>query len=262
MALETPLALIEQHRPWSVSKIDTLKQCPYKFKFNYVKKMKIDRPVNKALVIGKAAHAVLQYAVTGRNLDACFEFAIVDCKLTSEEIDELLGYRPAITAFLVKYHSYLKKHDIRESITERQYAIDISGKPVKFFDNDHAFIRGVVDLALFVRQQPHIVVLDHKTGKHREFSHYNAQFDFYRLLLRASHPTITGMVTGIHYVSDASIKTSALTDVADLEPLYNKVMGYMNDIASSIATLEERRTGWWCRFCDYQDGCLNGEEGR
>jgi CRISPR/Cas system-associated exonuclease Cas4 (RecB family) len=262
MALETLHELVAQYRPWSVSKIDTLKQCPHKFWFNYVKKVKLERPVNKALLIGQAVHKVLQYAVTGRTLDACFEFAIIDCKLTSEEIEDVLSYRPAVTVFLAKYHQYVQKHGIRESITEKQYAIDITGKPVKFFDNDNAFIRGVVDLVMFVRTQPHIIVLDHKTGKHREFSHYDSQFDFYRLLLRAGHPSISGIVTGIHYASDASIKTSPLTDISDLEPLYNKVVGYMNYIASGITTLEEKKTGWWCRFCDYQDGCLNGEEGR
>lgn len=261
MAREIPLPFIAQHRPWSMSKIEVLKQCPYKYWFNYVKKTKVERPVNKALVIGKAAHSVLQYAVTGRNLDACFEFAVGDCKLTSEEVEELLSYRPAITQFLAKYRHYLQKHEIRESITEKQYAIDVEGNPVKFFDNDRAFIRGVVDLAMFVRPQPHLIVLDHKTGKHREFTHYDTQFDFYRLLLRASHPSITGIVTGIHYVSDASIKTSSLVDVTDFEPLYNKVVSYLNDIASGITDLDERRTGWWCRFCDYQDGCLNGKEG-
>ena len=262
MALETPHELIEQYRPWSVSKIDTIKQCPHKFWFNYVKKVKLERPVNKALLIGQAVHKVLQYAVTGRTLDACFEFAVADCKLTSEEAEEALSYRPSVTAFLEKYHHFLQKHEIRESITEKQYAIDITGKPVKFFDNDNAFVRGVVDLAMFPRTQPHIIVLDHKTGKHREFSHYDSQFNFYRLLLKAAYPTITGIVTGVHFVVDASIKTSNLVDVSEFEPLYNTVMSYMNDVVSGITTLEERRTGWWCRFCDYQDGCLNGEEGR
>jgi hypothetical protein len=262
MALESPHALIAEYRPWSVSKIDTLKQCPKKFWFNYVKKVKLDRPLSKALVVGQAVHKVLQYAVTGRTLDACFEFAIADCKLTSEETEEALSYRPSISAFLVKYQQYLQKHSIRESITEKQFAIDITGKPVKFFDNDNGFIRGVVDLAMFMRTPPHLIVLDHKTGKHREFSHYDSQFDFYRLLLKSAYPTLTGIVTGIHFVVDASIKTSLLVDITELEPLYNKVVVYMNDIASGITTLEERKTGWWCRFCDYQDGCLNGEEGQ
>jgi hypothetical protein len=261
MAFETPHALIAEYRPWSVSKIDTLKQCPRKFWFGYVKKVKYDRPSNKALTIGKAVHAVLQYAVTGRTLDACFEFAIADCKLTSEEAAEALSYRPSISLFLAKYQQYLLKHDIRESLTEKQYAIDITGKPIKFFDNDNGFIRGVVDLSMFVRSQPHIIVLDHKTGKHREFSHYDSQFDFYRLLLKAANPSITGIVTGIHFVVDADIKTSPLIDTLDLEPLYNKVVGYMNRIAAGITNIENAKTGWWCNYCDHQSGCLDGEKG-
>lgn len=262
MAFETPHEFIAEHRPWSVSKIDTLKQCPHKFWFNYVKKVKLERPVSKALTIGKAVHSVLQYAVTGRTLDACFEFAIAEHKLTSEEAAEALSYRPSISAFLSKYQSFLQKYGIRESITEKQFAIDLAGKPVKFFDNANGLIRGVVDLAMFVKAQPHIIVLDHKTGKHREFSHYDSQFDFYRLLLKAAYPTITGIVTGVHFVVDAQIKASPLTDIPELEPLYNTVMNYMNGIASGITTLEERKTGWWCRFCDYADGCLDGEKGQ
>jgi len=263
MALETLHPLIAQHRPWSVSKIDTLKQCPKKFWYGYIQKVKYDRPANKALTIGKAVHSVLQYAITGRNLDACFEFAYTDCKLTSEEIHEVNSYRPSITSFLAKYQTYLDKHGIRESITEKQYAIDLAGKPVKFFDNDNGLIRGVVDLAMFVRTQPHVIVLDHKTGKQRDMSHYDTQFDFYRLLLKAAHPSITGIVTGVHFVTNAHIRTSSLVEVPDLEPLYNKVVGYMNWVASGITDLEDRKTGWWCNYCDHQSGCLNGEkEGR
>ena len=255
MPFETPHPLITTHGPWSVSKIDTLKQCPKKFTYNYINKTKVERPVSKALLVGQAVHKVLQYAITGRNLDASFEFAIAECKLTSEETDEVNGYRPAITSFLTKYKSYLLKYDIRESIIEKQYAVSLTGTPSKFFDNATTFIRGVVDLAMFTRAQPHLIVIDHKTGKYRDFSHYTTQFDFYRLLLRASYPTVTGIVTGVHRVSDANIQTSQLVDVSDIEPLYNKVVTHMNSVAAGITDLEERKTGWWCRFCDYADGC-------
>jgi hypothetical protein len=258
MPFETPHPLIIQHGPWSVSKIDTLKQCPKKFSFNYLHKVKIDRPISKALLIGKAVHKVLQYAITGRNLDASFEFAIAEEKLTSEEIDEVNGYRPAVSSFLTKYKNYLQKYDIRESIIEKQYAIDITGKTSKFFDNATTFIRGVVDLAMFTRTQPHLIVIDHKTGKYRDFSHYTVQFDFYRLLLRAAYPTINGIVTGVHRVSDANIQTSPLVDVSDIEPLFNKVVNHMNAVATGVTDLDERKTGWWCRYCDYADRCQEG----
>lgn len=258
MAFETPHPLLIELGPWSVSKIDTLAQCPKKFQFNYVHKIKIERPVGKALLVGQAVHKVLQYAITGRNLDASFEFAISECKLTSEEIDEVNGYRPAITSFLLKYKHYLQKYDIRESITEKQYAIALDGTPSKFFDNAVTFIRGVVDLAMFTRVQPHLIVIDHKTGKYRDFSHYDVQFDFYRLLLRAAYPNITGIVTGIHRVTDANIQTSPLIGVSDIEPLFNNVVNHMNWVAENITDLEEKKTGWWCRFCDYADRCQEG----
>lgn len=260
MALESPNVLITQYRPWSVSKIETLKQCPKKFWFNYIKKMKLDKPVNKAMLIGQVVHKVLQFALSGRNLDASFMLALQDSHLTSEEVDEVNNYRPAVTSFLAKYRSYLEKHGIRESIVEKQYAINSEGRPAKFFDNDNAFVRGVVDLAMFVQAQPHLIVLDHKTGKQRKMTHYDTQFDFYRLLLKAAYPAITGIVTGIHFVNDTQIRTSSLIDVPDIEPLYNKVVCFMNEVASGITTLEEKKTGWWCNYCDYQDGCLNGEK--
>lgn len=260
MALETPHALIAQHRPWSVSKIDSLKQCPRKFWYGYVRKIKLAKPVNKALTIGQAVHKVLQFALSGRNLDASFEFACTECKLTSEEIEDVNGYRPAVSAFISRYKGYVQKYGIKESVIEKQYAVDIEGKPVKFFDNDRAFIRGVVDLAMFVGAQPHIILLDHKTGKQRDMKHYDTQFDFYRLFLKAAHPSISGIVTGVHFVNTAQIRTGTLVEVPDLEPLYNKVVEHMNWIASGITDLEARKTGWWCDYCDYRDGCLNGEE--
>ena len=67
-AMQAAIAAIEYYLPertvttdnlsaefpeWSVSKIDTLKQCPKKFSFNYLHKVKIDRPISKALLIGK-----------------------------------------------------------------------------------------------------------------------------------------------------------------------------------------------------------------
>jgi hypothetical protein len=139
-----PSDFIKEYAPWSYSKIDTLKQCPWRFYQTYVVKEKRGRPNSDALV-GQAIHTILEYMISGRNWKVAYDGALEKYDLTTPEICRVDDVELNAKNFIKKLDEYKKKHQIGESWVERKLAVDIEGNAEKFF-GPRVFFRGVVDL--------------------------------------------------------------------------------------------------------------------
>jgi hypothetical protein len=141
------------------------------------------KSANADALVGLIVHKALEYTLTGRPMDKCFELAINENKVTTNEIDRVMGFKPAVSKFIKRLDNYRKSHNASPPVLEQQLNIDWEGKALKYFDNS-GFLRGVIDLSMLIKDKPHAVILDHKTGKLNDLKYYSHAFDMYALLFR------------------------------------------------------------------------------
>lgn len=250
-----PTEFVKKHAPWSNSKADTAKQCPHKFYLQYIVKPP-KKTSNADALVGLTVHKALEYVLAGQwTMDKCFELAINENKLTTNEIDRVMGFKPAANKFISKLNSYRKNHNASPPVLEQQLNIDWEGKSLKYFDNT-GFLRGVIDLSMLIQGKPHAIILDHKTGKLNDLSYYNSAFDMYALLFKSKNSAVEFLKLGINFLRDETVEfAKGMMDVRNMEPIMDRVIQHLNNCTKDTHNFKLVRTGPLCGWCDYQYMC-------
>ena len=258
-----PSEFVKTYAPWSNSKADCLKQCPYQFHLKYIVKTK--RPSNFDARLGLAVHQAVEFALTGRSVAMSIKFAADEHNLTTVEYESAQLFSSAIDSFITKFNAYRTKFGTSEPKTEQQWAIGWDGKPIKYFDNS-GFIRGVVDLYITKNGGTEAVIIDHKTGKRRDLKNYQRAFDIYMMLAKAHTPSIVGVKLAINFLKEDTVEfVKGLQDVRDIQPIIDRTMEHLNTISKDV-NLQETRRSPLCKWCDYfrecpaHEGNVNGKE--
>lgn len=258
MSIIEPTDLTLKYSPWSVSKADCASLCPRKFNKTYINKPKEKAPEKTDALIGKAVHKILEYALDGQSIDRAFKFALGEFSLTWEEKEEIAFFKPNVIEFLQRFAIYRKKVSGYKPTLEEKLGVTVDWKPTQFFAKN-VFMRGVIDLSMDIIGKPHTIIIDHKTGKVRDLSYYEAQFDSYMLLKRATIPNLEKIIVGVNYIRDKEIKIrkkpAVLNDVRDITPIGNRVMHYLNNASSNLLDLSITKKSPLCNWCDHKDGC-------
>lgn len=259
-----PSTFVKEHAPWSISKAGAAQQCPYRFYLQYIKKLRLDLPPNSDSLVGTTVHKALELALTGRPLVRCLELAIAENKLTTNEIDRVMGFEVSSQNFMRKFAAYQKKNNGAPPSLEQRFAIDFDGNPTKFFD-DKGFLRGVIDLYMLIKNRPHAVILDHKTGKEHDMNFYNPQFNSYILLLKAKQPQLTGIVVGINFLLADTVEfknKGKLCDVRDTTPIFEEMVTYLNTATAEAHNHTRCNKSPLCGWCDFKSVCPAHSDGK
>lgn len=133
--------MVKRFFAWSWSRLQTYEQCPAKAKYSYLDK--IEEPKNNAMLRGSAIHKMAEDYVNkgGRLKD--------ELKLYKKFFDEV---------------RLLKKRKDVEIFTELQNALTDKWGPTTWFGKD-AWLRVIVDLAILLKAERKLRLVDHKTGK-------------------------------------------------------------------------------------------------
>jgi len=249
----TPSETVLRYKPWSVSKANTAKQCPKKFWFEYIDKTK-KKISNSDAAVGLAVHKLLEVLMTGRPWKLALEAVLDDGKLTTPEIDRVMEMQSGTESFMRRFGDVQKKYKIIDVIKEKKLAVDMGGNAVEFFDNDRAYMRGVIDLAM-IRDIPQAIIIDHKTSQPKELKYYQNTFDAYALLLKALHPRLTTALCGIHFVRAEIIDFNPETDISDMSVLLNKATLFLNDATKDLVDFGITKKSKLCEWCDYRIHC-------
>ena len=249
-----PTEIVKKYAPWSVSKADTAKQCPHKFWFNYVVKERNKAPVKFAAVKGRAGHKALEYALSGRPISKCVQFAAEEFKLTTSETEELSLLLPAMENFMQKFNHYCRKNEAKEILIEKELAVDFEGKKTGYWGKN-CFIRGMADVIVMFKGKPYALILDHKTGKVRDMKDYANQFAVYRMMLKAHYPHLQKIMVGVNWVQGDSIELGKFIEVPELTPLVSDVISFCNDSTNGVNNFEETRSSGLCGWCDFRYLC-------
>ena len=247
-----------QHAPWSMSKAETAKTCPYKFHRKYVEKEKGVVTTAEA-VIGSTVHKALEYYFKNTSLITAFEIAVKEFNLTTKEIESVYALFPNASDFVKKFSNYRIKNPSNDPQIELKLGITIDGTPAKFFDNTNCFFRGAIDLLLeFKSDIPSALVLDHKTGKLRGVEHFTETLNAYILLTKVSAlPTVQRAIVALNYIKENQIlfSKSGWQQTTDINPYLISLYTFLNEATKNAHDPTITNTSPLCSWCEYQMSC-------
>lgn len=246
-----------------MSKAQLAENCPLAFDLKYVKRARGKTPPrSSAGAIGRAVHQVLENLLKGAPLDSMRDKilrAVVDERLTTTEIEDVMGYSHNIKSFIHRFDTYKKKHAIaKKSVSvEERFCLTRDFLPTKFFAKD-AFFRGVWDVVMPAGDQ--VIILDHKSGQmgnpEKVLERYDSQRRFYAIAALSCYPSVAAVRTAFHYVQSEEI---IWTKEADTERrIRNEYIPWYVDYLNRCAAQTTSRTphkGWHCAFCNFSHTC-------
>lgn len=258
----TPFLL--EHAPWSLTKVDSVAQCPRKFMYGYVKKP--DKSLlglydNYDARVGKAVHKMLEHMISGHPIDKAIMFATNEFDLVIKELNALEASRPAALRFLSMFNAFRNTRGNHKLVIEHQIAVDFNGNKCAYYGPknkpNNILLRGMIDVACIFIDSPLAVVVDHKTGKNKGIDFYANQMSCYSLLMKAHYPNITRFVPAINWVQDSKVELGKEVDVTRIEPLMDKVLQFMVDSTKDVdnSKLETAKVSPLCHWCDYRSLC-------
>lgn len=271
---------VEGLSPWSYSRFKALTKCPFQFFLKTVAKVRIpeeaaeqDDPTSAN--VGKAAHRVLELAMSGMKQDSAYELARVEfCEptpleegskkpdLTHEQWEEFvvpLNYN--ISRFVERIEAFGRTQKIKKIHTELKVAISRDKKPVHFNSGD-AWLRGVIDLVIELDNSD-ILPLDHKTGAIGSIKPYEPQLDWYKVMFHFGVQRVKGAQAGVHFIKEGELKTGDYTLAVDIE---NKILNTIDmSLEGALESVKETGRfkhvrGYYCKWCEYDNlGCKSGK---
>lgn len=258
--------------PWSFSKYKALKKCPFQFYLKYILKVKLPE---EALIqsdpisanVGKAAHEILEMIMAGKSVDhsyAAVKKSYIESKALTEKVwiekVDTLNYN--ITKFKEKIDQFERLNPIKRTMLELRIGVTRDFQPTGFFSND-VWLRGVLDLALFLESLD-AIILDHKTGGNAQgIKNYEEQLDWYKVLIHFGIQEVSGVQTGIHFIQEGEVKMASYSDRQAIENKLKHVIEM--SIEGAIDMLKEHGyfkhiRGPHCKWCEYDNaGCKSGE---
>lgn len=253
--------LVLKYAPWSMSKASLAKNCSFAFDLKYVERARGKTPPrSSAGAIGRAIHQILEALLKGTPLSDVRNVilrASVDERLTSPEIEDVMGYTHNIASFLRRLDAYKKKHGITEVVVEERFSFSKDFLPTKY-NGPGAFFQGVWDLAMHAGDR--VILLDHKSGElgnpEKVLERYGDQRRFYTIGALNRFPDIKGVHVAFHYVQSEDIvwakEMDSLKRIRDeYIPWYT---AHLNQCAENIPSRSPQK-GWYCSFCNYNHVC-------
>lgn len=254
---------------WSFSKIKVLHRCPLKFYMGYVLKTKhAPEQVTEGIIrnaIGKASHSVLERVILGESMEDTYKEVKKQYPVLIEhnEWKTFEANKVKTEAFMRRLNDFRKENPFKEIKTELRLAISKDKKPVPFFDEKTVYLRGVLDLAIYLKNDD-VIILDHKQGidpgaygiKNQMF-----QLNSYKPLLYFGYKPFSGISAGVHGIDSGNIVMER--GVSDIQEVTEKIPSVI-DLYISGGCQKLRNFGFFkhirgshCQWCEYNEPCKN-----
>jgi len=143
-----------KYNPYSISKMSTFKQCPLKFKYHYIDKIRFDIENNFALIKGDLIHKILEKQ---------FNYNVEKPEqLTNDEFNNI---KKIVKDFESSDLGQKFKKLMKVSVLEEDFAFKIENKKLELCDfwDENAWCRGSADL--YYVDKNNGIIVDWKSGK-------------------------------------------------------------------------------------------------
>lgn len=293
------------HAPWSFSKFGSVEKCQLQYYKHYVEKKRAQGSSTESKV-GVAVHYVSEHvakndmAPTVELLDEAVRVG----KLTTNEVDAMMTFVPKVERFSDWLRNFIHKHGVTQTLVEAQMAINHRFESVPFMPSTPwseeelltpwlptdreperpderplsgaaliaavlagtgPIVRGVLDLGLITAAND-MVIVDHKTGKHKNIADHGPQLNIYRLFAVA-HYNVRSVQCAIHYSESGRIDwTPPMSREQIIRQLRPWLVLYLNKQHYKLKLIDEEKIappaeiGWWCSWCGFVKDCPPGLE--
>lgn len=242
--------------PWSLSKAHTAIHCPFKFKLQYVERLKIKgRQRARSAMLGIAVHEALEWVLRGKHsLQEALRRSAIKAELTSVEMDDLFALSHNIEQFLQRLDRFKQKRAVSEQFVEFRFALTKDLNTAEFW-GENVFIRGVWDLCMRAREK-YLIIIDHKTGYVGGVEAHEDQLNMYAIAGLHTFDNVCGVQSALNYIQDDSGVTWADMHSAQYikETLVPWFVKFINR-AADAAEQAKARKGYWCSYCEYTEQC-------
>jgi len=210
----------------SFSRLSTYKNCPQKFRLQYIDKAFPDDSDNPNFVRGNRVHKQLEMYVTWLNADKSFEKP----KLGVEANNVL----PIVDAIYEAYTTVLP---------EQQLAITKNWTKTGWFAND-VYYRAILDLIAF--NGSHALIADYKTGKVRDYDGFGGQLHLNAAMLFGVDPSIMDITVAYLFADHKqTIKVHFTRDQFDsFRAHFDEYSVKVNSETEWVPTINE-----YCKWC-------------
>lgn len=296
-------AHVLNHAPWSHSKFGSVEKCQLQYYKRYVEKQR-EHGSSAESKVGVAVHYVSEHVVkhdmapTSTLLDEAVRLG----KLTSSEVDSMMTFMPKVEKFADWLRNFIHKYGVKETLIEEQMGINLRFEPTSFSPGDEwteeellvpwestprdperpplkyytgdrlrqavldglaPVMRGVLDLGLLTANND-MVIIDHKTGKHKNIADHGPQLNIYRLFAVARY-NVRSVQCAIHYAETGRIDwTPPMTREQIIRQLQPWLYHYLNKQHYKLKLIDEGKEappdeiGWWCSWCGFVRDCPPG----
>ena len=259
----TPLGMA----PWSYSKMNMLKKCPFQFYLKYLLKAK-NTVSPKIFVrdVGKAAHRIIELIIMGKEVEKAFSITKEEYAkdLTPEEWEEgVETLEMSMNSFKERMDKFNDNYSVKRVFQEIQVAVTKDWEPTGFWADD-CFFRGVIDLCMLMEVEgsdlPDAMFVDHKTGAPASMGirNFQPQLDSYKVLFHFGIQRLLGATSGVHFIRDGEIK---IGDYSTQDNIETTLRGALEFTLESVIEITRERgffkhvAGGHCKYCEYSEAC-------
>lgn len=221
-----------KYSPYSFSRLSTHKQCPRKFKYNYIDKVKPEKTDMTALFKGGAVHSILEHypEQTTHKLAPKYQH-IADKFIQSNMGDKYLSH---------------------DSIREFDFGLLSDLTPTKYSDKN-AIFRGSVDYICTIDNV--INLIDYKTGKYKEqkWQVYD-QLMFYAIYFFYRYPSVNEVRISYVYV-EHELENDLVLKREHLEQYTSELFDLINNVETDETFIKKPTR--LCEWCNFKTHCSN-----
>jgi len=292
-----------RHAPWSFSKFGSIEKCQLQYHNRYVARKK-EQGSSAESKVGVAVHYISEHVVKHDMAPTAqlLQDAVTQGKLTANEVDSMMGFMPKVERFADWLRNFTHQYKVKDTLIEYKMGINRRFEPSPFtpgviwtpeelalpweatsrdpvrpelrayegaalvqavLDGSAPVMRGVLDLALLTGNND-MVVIDHKTGKHKNIADHGPQLNVYRLFIAAVY-NVRSVQGAIHYVETGRIDwTPPMSREAIFRQLKPWLLVYLNKQHHKLKLIDQveaappAEIGWWCSWCGYVRDCPEG----
>ena len=234
-----------KYAPYSYSKMSCWNSCAKKFYFQYIAKVKVDKP-QIHLQRGKLVHGLIEAIIKNSVKD----YNIKQFNLEKEDIDRSINIVKSFCS-TPNFRSIAKQTYYK--FTEHEFLLNNSLNPT--FDKKSALLKGFIDL-ICVKDNDILKIFDWKTGG-KSIANISAfplseyQFEVYALYALQKYEMKNcicyyGYVEHDHFVEFSF-------DANDIERIKSKVFDNINSIETD--TEFKKTINKLCDYCDFKELC-------
>jgi hypothetical protein len=246
--------------PWSLSKAHTAIHCPFKFKLQYIERLKIKGiPRARSTMLGIATHEALEWVLRGKHsLQEALRRAAIKAELTSVEMDDLFALSHNIEQFLQRLDKFKESRNVTEQLVEYRFALTKDLKPAEYWGKD-VFVRGVWDLCLRA-QEKYLIIIDHKTGYVGGVDAHKDQLRLYAIAGLHTFDNVCGVQSALNYIQDdTGVAWDDMHSAQYIEETLTPwFVDFINQAAEATREAKAKR-GFWCSYCEYTEQCPLGQ---